>query len=171
MRETGDTWGAAECLEVLAWIAAADGEYDRGARLLGASQAAWRSAGAAISGPGPLAVSHDQCETLLRDHLGEDAFVRALRAGGEAGLDHAMASTLGEPGGPATHAKPDPDHLLTRRELEIAELVSQGLSNKEIAATLVIAKRTAECHVENILIKLGFRSRTQVAAWAAGRER
>jgi non-specific serine/threonine protein kinase len=60
------------------------------------------------------------------------------------------------------------DSVLTRREREIAALVAQGLGNKEIAATLVIAQRTAEGHIERILRKLGFTSRSQIAAaWAA----
>jgi DNA-binding NarL/FixJ family response regulator len=54
---------------------------------------------------------------------------------------------------------------LTPREREITALVAQGMSNKEIATHLVIAQRTAESHVENILSKLGFASRSQVAAW------
>jgi DNA-binding NarL/FixJ family response regulator len=54
---------------------------------------------------------------------------------------------------------------LTRREWEIAQLLAEGLSNKEIAARLVIAPRTAETHVEHILTKLGFTSRTQASAW------
>jgi len=56
---------------------------------------------------------------------------------------------------------------LTPREREIADLVAQGKSNKDIANTLVIAQRTAETHVEHILAKLGFTSRTQIAAWVA----
>ncbi len=56
---------------------------------------------------------------------------------------------------------------LTRREHEIAGLVAEGLSNREIASRLVIAQRTAEGHVEHILSKLGFTSRVQVAAWYA----
>jgi non-specific serine/threonine protein kinase len=64
-----------------------------------------------------------------------------------------------------SHQPPSP---LTRREQQIAELVAAGLSNKEIAARLVIATRTAEGHVERILVKLGFTSRTQIAAWVAG---
>jgi DNA-binding NarL/FixJ family response regulator len=60
---------------------------------------------------------------------------------------------------------------LTRREREITALIAQGLSNKEIAARLVIATRTAESHVENILTKLGFASRAQVAAWYIERRR
>src|SRR3989454_12851841 len=56
---------------------------------------------------------------------------------------------------------------LTRREREIAELVAQGQSNREIADKLFISERTAEGHVEQIRNKLGFRSRSQIAAWYA----
>jgi non-specific serine/threonine protein kinase len=55
----------------------------------------------------------------------------------------------------------------TRREAEIADLVASGLSNRDIAATLVISQRTAEGHVEHILTKLGFTSRAQIVAWVA----
>ena len=54
---------------------------------------------------------------------------------------------------------------LTRRAQEVAELVALGLSDREIAGRLFISKRTAEWHVEQILNKLGFTSRSQVAAW------
>jgi non-specific serine/threonine protein kinase len=56
---------------------------------------------------------------------------------------------------------------LTPREAQVARLVAEGRSNKEIAARLVISQRTAEGHVEHILTKLGYTSRTQVAAWIA----
>jgi DNA-binding CsgD family transcriptional regulator len=61
-----------------------------------------------------------------------------------------------------------PKLRLTHREKEVAALVSEGMSNKEIAAKLVISERTAEGHVERILGKLGFRSRAQIASWQAG---
>jgi DNA-binding CsgD family transcriptional regulator len=57
---------------------------------------------------------------------------------------------------------------LTAREREVAVLVAAGLANKEIAEKLVISERTAEGHVERILGKLGFRSRSQIASWHAG---
>jgi DNA-binding CsgD family transcriptional regulator/sugar lactone lactonase YvrE len=57
--------------------------------------------------------------------------------------------------------------VLSRREREVAALVAEGLSNREIAERLFIAERTAEGHVEQIRNKLGFRSRAQVAAWVA----
>ncbi|GAB2691281.1 response regulator transcription factor [Nocardia thraciensis] len=57
----------------------------------------------------------------------------------------------------------DPD-LVTLSD--VARLVAAGYSNKRIAADLAISVRTAETHVEHILTKLGFTSRTQIAGWA-----
>ena len=57
---------------------------------------------------------------------------------------------------------------LTSRELEVATLVAAGLTNRQIADRLVISQRTAQNHVQHILTKLGFTSRSQIAAWTAG---
>jgi pimeloyl-ACP methyl ester carboxylesterase/DNA-binding CsgD family transcriptional regulator len=54
---------------------------------------------------------------------------------------------------------------LTKRQKEVADLVSQGMTNREIAQRLCIDERTAEGHVERIRDRLGFRSRAQIAAW------
>jgi pimeloyl-ACP methyl ester carboxylesterase/DNA-binding CsgD family transcriptional regulator len=54
---------------------------------------------------------------------------------------------------------------LTKRQKEVADLVSQGLTNREIAQRLTIDERTAEGHVERIRIRLGVRSRAQIATW------
>lgn len=59
---------------------------------------------------------------------------------------------------------------LTPREREVAALLAEGLTNAELAARLFISPRTAAVHVSNILTKLGMRSRTEVAAWAARQE-
>jgi DNA-binding NarL/FixJ family response regulator len=56
---------------------------------------------------------------------------------------------------------------LTKREQEIAELVSRGLTSRQIAAAAHITERTAENHVQHILGKLGFTTRTQIATWVA----
>jgi ATP/maltotriose-dependent transcriptional regulator MalT len=66
---------------------------------------------------------------------------------------------------------PGADHPLSARELEIAELVAQGLSNQEIAGRLFISKRTAETHVDHIKNKLGFTTRAQLVAWILDRLR
>jgi DNA-binding NarL/FixJ family response regulator len=55
---------------------------------------------------------------------------------------------------------------LTERVREIAALIAAGKSNRGIAVQLVVTERTAEKHVEIIMTKLGFRARTQIAAWA-----
>jgi DNA-binding CsgD family transcriptional regulator len=67
---------------------------------------------------------------------------------------------------PALEFSSDP---LTERERDVAALLAQGKSNREIATALVISESTAEVHVKHILSKLGLRSRAQVAAWAAQR--
>jgi DNA-binding CsgD family transcriptional regulator len=55
---------------------------------------------------------------------------------------------------------------LTAREREVAAMIAGGKSNREIAESLVISERTIETHVENVLARLGFSSRTQIATWA-----
>ena len=58
---------------------------------------------------------------------------------------------------------------LTAREREVAALIAQGRSNREIAAALSVSERTVETHVSNILPKLGFATRAQIAAWDTAR--
>ena len=66
-------------------------------------------------------------------------------------------------------ARPEPLGL-TRRELEVAELVGRGLTNREIARRLVLSERTAQNHVQHILTKLGLANRSQVAVWVNSRK-
>jgi DNA-binding NarL/FixJ family response regulator len=56
---------------------------------------------------------------------------------------------------------------LSQRETDVARLVTEGLSDKDIGARLFISERTVESHVRNILTKLGFTTRTQIAGWLA----
>jgi DNA-binding CsgD family transcriptional regulator len=67
---------------------------------------------------------------------------------------------LGLPG-----LRPQPSMQLTGRQREVAALVTDGLTNREIGARLGITERSAEGHIERIRIRLGVRSRAQVAAW------
>ena len=63
---------------------------------------------------------------------------------------------------PAPNGSPSSEDLLTPREYEVAELVSQGLTNRAIAQALVISEGTVRAHVEHILSKLELRSRTEI---------
>ena len=56
---------------------------------------------------------------------------------------------------------------LAKREAEVARLVAEGLTNKQIGTRLFISERTVATHVGNILNKLGFASRAQIASWMA----
>jgi predicted ATPase/DNA-binding CsgD family transcriptional regulator len=155
------------CVEALAWIAASGRWYERAAVLLGAAAGLWRSMGTTLDGYGHLVGFQRDCEHQARQALGETSFQAAYHRGLEMPAEDALAYALQEPPKkPSAPAVPG-GALLAPRELQVARLLARGRSNKEIAAELVISQRTAEGHVERILTKLGFTSRTQVAAWAA----
>jgi DNA-binding CsgD family transcriptional regulator len=98
---------------------------------------------------------------LARDRERASAMLEAARRGGrELGMEplrrsaeDALAKAKGGPG------------RLTDRELEVAGLVAEGLTNKEVASRLRLSVRTAENHVLNVMNKLGMDNRAQVAAW------
>ena len=92
--------------------------------------------------------------------LGQDAG-RVWVEGARLGLDEAIGLAFG--GAKRTHSSPAG---LSARELEVARLVAEGLSNKVIAARLHLSVRTVESHVRHVLTKLGLNNRTQIAAWA-----
>jgi predicted ATPase/DNA-binding CsgD family transcriptional regulator len=158
--------------EILAWTAAAADEHERSARLFGAAQAVQESIGTSLRALGHLAELHDRYEPLARRALGDAAFERQRQTGLLLEFDEAVEYALGaEPSAAVRPPSPAVDPAaaagLTKREWEIAELVARGMSNREIAATLVISQRTAEGHVEHIFTKLNFNSRSQVAFWMA----
>jgi predicted ATPase/DNA-binding CsgD family transcriptional regulator len=165
----GDTLGIASSVERLAWVAGLDGDHERAARLLGAADRQWRSVGSTLYGSPQWLRGREECTAAARGALGDVAFDKACADGGELSVTEAVRYALGS-GGPVpddpTGAPPDEAApRLTPREREVAALIAEGLSNREIAARLVLSTRTAESHVENILRKLGFTSRTQVAGW------
>jgi non-specific serine/threonine protein kinase len=154
----------------IAWITETADEHQRAAVLLGAAYHITQTFGIfRLLHSAAFAIPHRECEIRTRRALGDSAFEAAFGRGTELDLDQAVAYALGESPQPArgapAAARDDPLAPLTRRERQVAELVAEGLSNKDIAARLVIAQRTAEGHVERILAKLGFTTRTQLAAW------
>ncbi|GAA3339245.1 LuxR family transcriptional regulator [Amorphoplanes nipponensis] len=166
-------------LESLAWVCATERRDQRAAVLLGAAERVWQAMHASLASFRSLRGFHEQAVTALRVRLGDRAFDAAFRRGTELTTAEAVATALDRPapaGVPAPRpgsggARPVEARLaeagLTRREREVVSLIAQGLSNREIAGRLVVAQRTAEGHVENILSKLGFTSRAQVAGWLA----
>jgi predicted ATPase/DNA-binding SARP family transcriptional activator/DNA-binding CsgD family transcriptional regulator len=164
-----------ECLEAMAGVAGAQGNAQRAARLWGAAQALREDMGAPL--PGDELAMLEPHLAAARSQLGTEAW-EAVRAHGrtmtfEQALEYAFS---GE--GPEQPAIPTPGRVprrkqpgvLTRREEEIAALVAQGLSNRQIASALFVSERTVEHHVSKAMRKLDAGSRAQVAAWAIRRE-
>jgi len=167
-----DTMGLALCTEVLAWVAASEGRLQEAALLQGAAQHAAQAVGIDVRAYAYMTDDQERLEAMLRAELGPGLQAALLKG---ADLSPSQVLELGA-GTPGQHRKAQPTGAseaspLTPREQQIAELVAMGLSNKEIAARLVIATRTAEGHVERVLVKLGFTSRAQIAAWVAERQR
>ncbi|MDQ3878253.1 MAG: LuxR C-terminal-related transcriptional regulator [Actinomycetota bacterium] len=90
----------------------------------------------------------------------------AVPDGTRVGLDLEAQCTLGVP----VVVVSEPPHVdlatfgLTPRELQVARLIAEGLSNKEIARRLMISLGTAKDHVHNVLVKTGASNRTAVVA-------
>jgi non-specific serine/threonine protein kinase len=166
----GERIGMAECLERLGVAAHAAGQADRAVRLL-AGAVGLR---AAVDAPLPPA---DQAHiegvvAEARMRLGEATFARVWEEGRDRELGDLLAEAAAVPhetGSESAPASEGPGGPLTAREQEVAALVARGMTNKQIAAELVIAPGTVRIHVERILGKLDFRSRAQVAAWAVER--
>lgn len=158
-----DDLGLALMLEALAWSFAAAGEGERAATILGGTDVAWQSISATEKLMHGWRVRH---LLAARSTLGDGGFDAARQRGYELSIEETVSYALREHE-PDVAAEASSTWLghLTRREREVAELVAQGLSNKQIAAKLVVSLRTAEGHVERILTKQGFRTRAQIASW------
>lgn len=164
MRGFNDYVAVALMLEHLAWATSSTGDHVRAGRLLGAAGALWRNVGTDISAFHPhLAGFQQRCREEIAQAIGPAASSRAMSEGAEHATAPAEAIDLAL--GDRTAAAPAVSGALTRREQEVAALVARGLSNRQVASALGRSQRTADRHVENILAKLGFRSRAQIAAW------
>ncbi|MCX5200217.1 LuxR C-terminal-related transcriptional regulator [Streptomyces sp. NBC_00237] len=169
-RELRDHFAATNSLELLAWGSADTGRHKLAAWLLGTCSEQWRKIGSPMIGVAIYQDDHSRVETTVRDRLGEAEYRLLFEQGSTLPLEQAVELALAGASRPVTSAAPSEgtsslDHL-TRREREVAALISAGLTNREISERLVISKRTADAHVEHILAKLGFSSRTQIAALA-----
>jgi len=175
-RDIGTHIGMARGLESCAALAAREGAAER-AVMLAAAAAGLR----ATSGLPPLPAGRaDRYLAAIRRHDEGAAallWARGLALSPEAAIDLAIGQALPSPrpglldpgaGSAGDAASAAPHYGLTPRELEIARLVARGRSNKAIAAELVISPATVARHVANIMAKLDFRNRAQIAAWITG---
>ena len=174
-RNQGDRRGIADCITGLACVLVSMGQRARAAQLFGLAEALRELAGATIWPAN--AADYERSLTVLRSQPDQAGLDEAWAEGRALPADRTIAELLAEeppavPGDSAGHPGLDLDlHLgLTRREREVALLVAQGLTNREIGARLFITEGTARLHVKHILHKLGFTSRAQVAAWAVGHQ-
>ncbi|WP_458683072.1 protein kinase domain-containing protein [Prescottella equi] len=163
-RLVADPIRAGADLETLAWIACDDHDFNSAAMLMGAAASLRRSAGSPVVMVPALLVHHEECQRRTRNALGDRSFALYQRQGQALSFEEAIAKALGDRP-PAESPSGHTGTNLTKREEQVATLVSQGLTSKAIAAKLAISRRTAEGHVDHILTKLGFTSRAQIAAW------
>ncbi|MGH8240684.1 MAG: response regulator transcription factor, partial [Steroidobacteraceae bacterium] len=133
--------------------------------LLGAAGALSQSVGSSVVVVPTLLTYHDECVRQARRALGVPVFDEEVRHGEAMTFENAVAYALDEEHRTVSRRRADTATGLTKRERQVAGLVAQGLTNKAIAAELVISQRTAQGHVEHVLAKLGFTSRAQIAAW------
>ncbi|RNM16768.1 ATP-binding protein [Nocardioides pocheonensis] len=171
-----DLTGISFGVQALSWCSAFTSPDARSARLLGGSRAAWRTSGAKVGTTNARSAVDARAAEVVRGAIGPELYAEAFAQGASYSFDQVVALALGRdtdadtPEPAATRAPTPPAGTpggLTRREREIALLLAEGLTNREIASRLVISQRTAETHVDHILAKLGLTSRQRVASWVA----
>jgi predicted ATPase/DNA-binding CsgD family transcriptional regulator len=164
-REQGNRPGMTECLLGFAALAIVSGLPAVGACLL--------SGAAAIGGRhvtsewAATSMEYEHYLARARTSLSESTFTAAQLTGQRFSLEQAVALAEDVPRKTAVAARTRHQlDQLTAREREVAILIAKGKSNDEIAAELVISKRTVETHITRIRAKLGFSERTQIVRWA-----
>ena len=165
-KETDNRLGQASFVRQLGAQAARSGHPRLAAQLFGAAQSLAAAAGAGTANPIEPELLRAREATVAA--LGATRFEAGLTEGARLDRETALRLALGEADEGETDARVHVDTgPLSKREVEVARLIADGLGNKEIGARLFISERTVTTHVGNILNKLGFASRVQIASWIA----
>jgi predicted ATPase/DNA-binding CsgD family transcriptional regulator len=164
-----DRIGQFYLLAALAYHATISGKPRVAAQLLGASEAIRVGAGATVMAM--LAPFIVQAEESATGALGASKYGAEFETGRRLSRDAAVRLALDEPQAARAAADHSGTGVLGKRQAEVARLVADGLSNKEIGARLLISERTVDSHVRSILDKLGVNSRAQIAGWIASSNR
>jgi non-specific serine/threonine protein kinase len=168
MQETGDVAGLACGLELLGWLAARAGSHQRAAWLIGAAGARWERAGWRLAGLPFFEQARARAAARSAGALGAERFAELLARGARQPLAATIAFALDETHDPGDDGDA-PGTLagrLTAREREIAVLVADGLTNRQVAEKLFISRRTVDAHLEHIFGKLEITSRVMLAIHA-----
>ncbi|HUP86428.1 MAG TPA: LuxR C-terminal-related transcriptional regulator [Acidimicrobiales bacterium] len=161
--ETGWAILRLDSLEVVAAVRAASGDEVMAVRLYAAAAAERARLGATTMRAADVAAG----VVRLRASVGDEAFEVAWDEGARTSLEDAIAYALR---GRGSRSRPTTGWLsLTPTEVQVADLVAEGLSNPEIADRLFMARRTVTTHLTHIFQKLGLRSRTELAAASVAR--
>jgi len=131
-RVLDDRRGLATLIETLAWVVSDMGDHSRASGLLGCARSLRDSM--AIPVLAPFLRQHEACEAATRERLGEAGFARTFARGFEMSVSEAADYALGRAPKPAPAAPPKALVALSKRELEIARLIAEGLTNKEVAS-------------------------------------
>ena len=171
--ELSDKQGVGACLAACASLAVLREDFQHAARLLGATDRVCKSLDQTLlSWDRPF---YDRTTRAARAQLDAATFDAAWAGGHALTLEQAIAEagpvTVQPGAAEAPHAIAAEWGGLSDRERDVALLVAQGLSNREIAETLVLSRRTVETHIANIFNKLGFSTRAQVRQWARDKAR